>query len=702
MRRLIIFLAILLIPNTSFALPAFPGAEGWGSDTIGGRSASAKLCKVTTLSDATSGSCNGNICSGTFRYCASQHNVIGPKIIIFTVGGTITEGSNLIIREPFTTIAGQTAPGGGILIRGPSDPGVSGSASIIVATHDVVIRGLRLRDNGDSGMNILGDVSSFGPAYNVVVDHNSLSWDHDSILGSGGDSTQITYSYNIFSESTPTATGGRQGVLISAGAACNVQSYDISFHHNLLVHNRQRNPLIKHDVGRNEIINNVVYNFGYAGIETYAASYIAKNVLIKGPNDTGQTDGIRVGQGGECPSLLQPGTVMVTHNINRNRPTDTGDDWLAVDGGTNTYRTDTAPFTLWGNSEDDVATVKAKVLAGAGATVPSRDSVDTRIITEVSGCSVVDDYANCPGGWIDTPSDVGGWPTIASGSYPTDTDGDGMPDAWESLNGTDPNVVDWNGDLDGDGYLNIEEYINSFFEAASGDETPPDVVNQSPAPDVTGWLVTDRDVSFDVTDATGVDSNIDGATNKTCAVGLTCTPAGDPTSLNVVYNRGADWNYEQTYTANIAVDDTVSPANSQSTNWQFTTEINPDIGPPVLGVHSPSTGQTGWIITNRLVTFDITDDIELVDTSVQFNVDGGTTQICGAGLTCSWIVIGKHLHLEYTHGSDWAYETSYTINIPQALDTSSNNLNTSWGFSTESAPPPPSAPSDIEIHIEDP
>jgi hypothetical protein len=249
--------------------------------------------------------------------------------------------------------------------------------------------------------------------------------------------------------------------------------------------------------------------------------------------------------------------------------------------------------------------------------------------------------------------------------------------------------------------------IGAYEYSTVGDETPPDVVNQSPAPDVTGWLVTDREVSFDVTDETGVDSstltfNIDGATNQTCAVGLTCTPAGDPTSLNVVYNRGADWNYEQTYTANVAVDDTVFPANSQSTSWQFTTEINPDVGPPVLGVHSPSTGQTGRVITNRLVTFDITDDIELVDTSVQFNVDGGATQTCGSGLTCSWVIIGKQLHLEYTHGSDWAYSTSYTLNIPQALDTSSNNLNTSWGFSTESAPPHTGAPSDIEIHIERP
>jgi hypothetical protein len=115
--------------------------------------------------------------------------------------------------------------------------------------------------------------------------------------------------------------------------------------------------------------------------------------------------------------------------------------------------------------------------------------------------------------------------------------------------------------------------IGAYEYSTVGDETPPDVVNQSPAPDVTGWLVTDREVSFDVTDETGVDSstltfNIDGATNQTCAVGLTCTPAGDPTSLNVVYNRGADWNYEQTYTANVAVDDTMTRFFRRTVNLQ--------------------------------------------------------------------------------------------------------------------------------------
>jgi hypothetical protein len=301
-------------------------------------------------------------------------------------------------------------------------------------------------------------LGSPSPSYNVIVDHNSLSWNIDAMGEIWEDSTKITFSYNIFSEALANPVGYAQGVLVGTAAGCTKLVQDITLHHNLFSHNGSRNPLIKHDVGRNEIINNVIYHWDYAGIETYATSYIAKNVLVKKPGQTETSPrGIRVTSGGECPSLLQSGTVMVTHNIGPDRPTDTGDDWLAVDGGTNSYRTNSPPFTLWGMTEEDVSTVKATVLANAGAIIPYRDSVDTRIINDVN---------NLSGNFITSPSQVGGWPTIAGGTYPTDTDGDGMPDTWETARGLNPNdPSDWNKDRDGDGYLNIEEYINSFFPA---------------------------------------------------------------------------------------------------------------------------------------------------------------------------------------------------------------------------------------------
>ncbi|MHC5059386.1 MAG: hypothetical protein ACYTKD_32440, partial [Planctomycetota bacterium] len=276
----------------------------------------------------------------------------------------------------------------------------------------------------------------------------------------------------IFSEGT--TTDGSQGALVGSTSGCFVYTKDITFHHNLFANNFQRNPKINHDTGRNEIINNVIYNWNWMGIQTNAPSYIAKNVLIAGPSTSITPKGIDVRQGSSCQSMLKPGTVMVTHNIGPGRPVDDAtDDWaVTVQGPTSEWRTNSPPFTLWGMTEEDVSTVKNTVLNNAGATAPYRDSVDVRIINGVT---------NKTGSIINSPNDVGGWPTIASGSYPTDTDGDGMPDSWETARGLIPNdPSDWNKDRDGDGYLNIEEYINSFFSAVASPLPPPSVLIPNP------------------------------------------------------------------------------------------------------------------------------------------------------------------------------------------------------------------------------
>jgi len=178
---LVIALFILpAIPMAAYALPAFPGAQGWGSDTIGGRSASAKLYKVNTLSDGTSGSCNGNICTGTLRYALTAS---GPRIIIFTVGGTINLNSSIWVWNPYFTVAGQTAPGGGILIRGPGNPEGQGASIALEGVHDVIIRGLRMRDTGDSSITVLSR-TGFPSSY-IIIDHNSLATSKEFCLELG-------------------------------------------------------------------------------------------------------------------------------------------------------------------------------------------------------------------------------------------------------------------------------------------------------------------------------------------------------------------------------------------------------------------------------------------------------------------------------------------------------------------------------------
>jgi hypothetical protein len=473
--HLLVFVLLILpaIPMAAFALPAFPGAEGFGSDTIGGRSASAKLCKVNSLADTTTGSCNpsGDICTGTARYCLADSNVTGPKIVIFTVGGTVTLGSSIVIRESHTTVAGQTAPGGGILFRGPNIGGGGGATSIIVAADDVIVRGLRVRDTGRSAFGIASP-----PAHpitqNVIVDHNSFSWGNDEVINVGDEVHDFTFSWNIISEGT-----APHGCLMALFGkyTCTRDTGRGSIHHNLLAHpgTMDRAPIIKHDMYDMEVINNVMYNWYWGATRAMSPTYISRNNYIAGANTlSGESQkGVQVHNAGECPQL-PTASVMVSHNIGTARHTDTGDDWDIVQGGTSIYRTNTPYFTLSGISEDVVTDIENIVLAGAGATQPTRDSVDIRIVNDVT---------NLTGGFINSPSDVGGWPTIASGTYPTDTDGDGMPDSWETARGLDPNSsADMLADQDGDGYLNIEEYINSFFPAIGSPLPPPRVLIPNP------------------------------------------------------------------------------------------------------------------------------------------------------------------------------------------------------------------------------
>jgi len=245
----------------------------------------------------------------------------------------------------------------------------------------------------------------------------------------------------------------------------------------------------------------------------------------------------------------------------------------------------------------------------------------------------------------------------------------------------------------------------NFSYGGGGDITPPSLGSQSPSSGQTGWPVASQNVTFYVDDSSGVDSstlnfNINGGTNRTCASGLSCTPSGDPTSLYVVYDRGSPWEYDTTYTVNVSsVYDIASPPNQQSTSWQFTTEAAPpDATDPTLESSTPSSGQTGWELNSWQVVFDVSDAGNVDETTLQFNIDGGATQTCGSGLTCSWVIPTTLLRATYSRGSDWLCETTYTANIPQVKDTTGNTLTTSWTFSTVACPE--AGPGgDIIIHI---
>lgn len=420
-------------------LPVFPGAEGFGTRTIAGRG--GKVIEVTSIAD------DG---PGTLRAAVNDPSA---RIIVFRVAGTIELKSELQINHPFVTIAGQTALGDGICIK---------DAGITIITHDVLIQHIRIRpgNKGPVDADINDAVSILGPhgdsegAYNVVLDHISASWSEDETVSTWYGAHNITISWSIISEALNRSRHRKK--THSAGLLIGDSSYNVSVHHNLLAHNDFRNPLIA-EGGTHDIVNNIIYNWGIlpAEIVDYGSNTFLNfigNYFIAGPSTNPWPYEILFPQGNP--------KIYVEDNIGPHRPDTNMDEWAIV--GFKWGREGIAPVKhrsgtkfktpqISIQSSDEVMEI---VLAEAGATAPQRDTIDLRII---------DDVKNHTGKIIDSPEQVGGYPKLSGGIPPFDSDHDGMPDEWErqmNLNPDDPS--DGSGDLDADGYTNIEEYLHSL------------------------------------------------------------------------------------------------------------------------------------------------------------------------------------------------------------------------------------------------
>jgi pectate lyase len=422
-------------------LPVFADAEGFGTRTPAGRG--GRVIEVTSLADAG---------PGTLRAALDEK---APRIIVFRVGGTIEIESELFIAHPFVTVAGQTAPGDGICVKG---------AGITIFTHDVLLQHLRVRPGNegpvDADVNdaiaILGKHGEIEGAYNVVVDHVSASWSEDECVSTWYGAHDVTISWSIISEALNRSRHRKR--THSAGLLIGDSSYHVSVHHNLLAHNDFRNPLII-DGGTHDVVNNVIYNWGVLPAEIVdrdGNSFLnfVGNYFLPGPST----------QAGPYEILFDGGNprIFVAGNRGPHRPGDEDDEWALVGLGygaegvaPTTCRSaavyETPPIT-------SVAADEAfeQVLDGAGATLPKRDAADRRVVADVR---------NRSGSIIDSPTEVGGYPPLDRGTRPIDSDHDGMPDAWEAEHGLDPNnASDGSGDLDGDGYTNVEEFLHSLME----------------------------------------------------------------------------------------------------------------------------------------------------------------------------------------------------------------------------------------------
>jgi hypothetical protein len=423
-------------------LPAFPGAEGFGMTASGGRG--GRVIEVTNLDDSGPGSLRAAVDSD------------GPRIVVFRVGGYIELKSALDITKPNITIAGQTAPGDGICLK---------NYSLAVRADNCVIRYLRVRPSDITKEEF--DSISILDGRNIIIDHCSASWSLDevvSVVSRRPSMGNITVQWCMITESLNCSVH-RKGCHGYASLIRASYGNGVTYHHNLYAHNSGRNPRPGNYVNSErdpcglffDFRNNVVYNWGgkHAGYNadgqneanSITSMNFVNNYYVKGPNSIGSL-AFQETTTARCRAYFS-GNWM-----NGACP---DDSWSLVEfeGFTQAQKDaykQSVPVSVAPVATEDGPKAYTRVLADAGTVFPVRDAVDKRI---------VDNIVKKTGGIINHIDEVGGYPKMESGTPPVDSDHDGMPDKWEStvgLNSSDAN--DARSDRDGDGYTNIEEYIN--------------------------------------------------------------------------------------------------------------------------------------------------------------------------------------------------------------------------------------------------
>ncbi|UCG49588.1 MAG: right-handed parallel beta-helix repeat-containing protein, partial [Phycisphaerales bacterium] len=441
------------------ALPAFPGAEGYGSYTPGGRG--GRIIEVTNLNDSGPGSLR------------SAMEASGSRIVVFRVSGTITLKNAIRVRTPYLTVAGQTSPGG-VQIRGHGQPEGDWGVWFVNGAHDIVVRHLRVRMGGnlkhDAGNNLLCYGTAEPGVHDVIFDHCSVCWGSDTQLDwYGSYLDRATFQWNIIAEAD-------MGSHIGGNRA----PKRITLHHNLYANLGSRTPLMQH-AAVFDFRNNIIYNwngnnsavFGQFALNSSAFGNVVDNLWLAGP-ESGYPY-LNVGNGGpvriDGSAAEEGGTKLyISGNWGPRCPTGCGNDWtghgvntwdyyeLNKDGSThlvNQAQYDAEkPFSAPPVTLDPVSRLLDKVLPTVGAYKPSRDVIDRRIVKSVRDKT---------GTYRVNTS--GPWPDLAGGAPapPPDTDHDGMSDVWERARGLNPeNPDDANGDLDADGYTNVEEYLSEL------------------------------------------------------------------------------------------------------------------------------------------------------------------------------------------------------------------------------------------------
>ncbi len=545
---------------------AFPGAEGYGKYAIGGRG--GQVYHVTNLND------DGSY--GSFRYGVTK--LSGPRTIVFDVAGVITLTSRLTISDPYITIAGQTAPGRGIMFR---------SKALGVAT-DGITRFIRLRLGGGDSWSGSGanqntsDGIGMAGNNNSIMDHCSISWTIDEAFSSRN-AKNVTLQHTLISEALNYAghshyveasnryvehgyaatIGGGEGGVDGVG----------SYHHNLLAHNEGRNWSMSGGLndgyydGHHDMFNNVVYNWGGRTTDggTHEGNFV-NNYYKMGAASTEQyliTADLE-GTGKGTQSYYVNGNIR--ENQNHSKTTDQSQlRRYRLSNGQQLNWTvfQSKPFfSSLANIESAEAAFK-NVLSDVGCNQPELDNHDQRMVKEtLNGTYSKTGHYTKKKGLIDRESDSEGFSglNITTASRPSnwDTDKDGMPDWWEKAYGTNPSSADNNGDIDNNGYTNLEEYLNWLAD-------PHFTINGKLQINLATYFAGYTKPSYKVSSvASGATAGISGST-------LTVYN-GTANALFVVKVTASQDGVSLTRTFNFYVDGASASSNQNQNQQQTTTE----------------------------------------------------------------------------------------------------------------------------------
>jgi pectate lyase len=421
-------------------IAAFPGAEGCGSFSSGGRG--GRVIEVINLNDSGPGSLREAI------------DAAGPRTVLFKISGTIKLNSVLTIKNGDITIAGQTAPGDGICLS---------NYSIFLEGDNIILRFIRSR---------MGDLAKFQDdaihglqGKNVIVDHCSFSWSIDETASFYGQIENLTVQWCLISESLNNSTH-QKGEHGYGGIWGGIHS---TFHHNLFAHHTSRTPRFNngnrhHNDEYVDCVNNVMYNWGlnstYGGEEGY--HNLRFNYYKPGPATRKNVRN----------RILEPfdttANWYVYGNFMEGSPKISAENWNGgVQGKYAEYNLKKRMLVPFPSAAVTIQTPQdayTSILKNVGACVPKRDSLDARVLNETeSGTAKYGKLWDGGGnGIIDSQNDVGGWPVLNSSPAPLDSDHDGMPDEWEEKNGLNPEDSSDRNRTNKDGYTMLEVYINSL------------------------------------------------------------------------------------------------------------------------------------------------------------------------------------------------------------------------------------------------